>query len=137
METLGPVSIHYRKMLYFRRPPLVLTVPRVPSELALFPTAHGQPSEIRLFLMAHQPPIGNRGISDGWPPRPSEIRGGPLTAVTPRGPQPRTQPTHTRTHVLTPRRRRQDPTPPAPATCVGPARTAGRRWMCPDAPTPL
>jgi hypothetical protein len=110
-------------MLYFRRPPLVPTVPRVPSEIRLFPTAHGQPSEIRLFPMAPQPPVGNSRISDGWPTKPSEIRGGPLTAVTPRGPPAaHTANAHThRTHVLTPRRHRQDPTvkAPSPATFAG------------------
>jgi hypothetical protein len=133
-------------MLYFRRPPLFLTVHRVPSEIALFSTAHGQPSEIRLFPMAHQPPVGNRGISDDWPPRPSEIMGGPLTVVTPRGPPAaHTANAHT---FYTPRRRCQDPTPPSPATCAGPspatcagpspATFAGHlRRTCPDRRTLL
>jgi hypothetical protein len=75
--------------------------------------------------------------SNGWPTKPSEIRGGPLTAVTPRGsPAAHTANVHThRTHVLTPRRHRQDPTAkaPSPATCPDrrtPRRTARRR---PDA----
>jgi hypothetical protein len=118
-------SHHYRKMLYFRRPPLVPTVSRVPSEIRLFPTAHGQPSEIRLFPMAPQPPVENSSISDGWPTKPSEIRGGPLTTVvTPRDPPAaHTANAHThRTHVLTPRRRRQG--------------TRRRRHTCPDRRTP-
>jgi hypothetical protein len=120
-------------MLYFRRPPLVPTVPRVPSEIRLFPTAHGQPSEIRLFPMAPQPPVGNSRISDGWPTKPSEIRGGPLTAVTPRGPPvAHIANAHThRTHVLTPRRCRQDLTAKAPS----PATFAGHLPGPPDAPT--
>jgi hypothetical protein len=61
---------------------------------------------------------------------PSKISVGPLTAVTPRGP-PAAHTANTHAHTFyTPRRRRQDPTPPSSATC------AGRRWMCPDAPTP-
>jgi hypothetical protein len=110
-------------MLYFRRPPLVPTVPRVPSE-------------IRLFLMAPKPPVGNRSIFDGWPTKPSEIKGRPLTAVSRAAPRPRTQPTHTRTahtHVLTLRRRRQlqDPTAKAPS----PATFVGHLPGPPDAPT--
>jgi hypothetical protein len=123
--------IHYRKMIYFRRPLLFSTVPRVPSKIALFPTAPGQPSEISLFPMAHQPPVGNRRISDGWPPRPSEISLGPLTAVTPRGPRAaHTANAHT---FYTPRRRRQPPAPdPADATFAGHL----RRPPAPDAAVP-
>jgi hypothetical protein len=117
-------------------------VRRVPSKIALFPTAQGQPSEIRLFPMAHQPPVGNKAISDGWPPRPSEISVGPLTVVTPRGP-PAAHTTNAHTHTrstsraaVAARTRRHLRRPPAsdlrrpssPATC------AGRRWMCLDAP---
>jgi len=124
--------------MYFRRPPLVPTVPRVPSEISLFPAAHGQPSEIRLFPTASQPPVGNKPISDGWPTGPSEISGRPLTAVPRAAPRPRTQPTHTRTHtrvLTTPRRRSQraartlDPTaklrrPPARSAADAPTHRA-------------
>jgi hypothetical protein len=120
--------IHYRKTMYFRRPPLVPTVPRVPSEISLFPAAHGQPSEIRLFPTASQPPVGNKPISDGWPTGPSEISGRPLTAVPRAAPRPRTQPTHTRTHtrvLTTPRRRRQDlRRPPARSAADAPTHRA-------------
>jgi hypothetical protein len=83
--------------------------------------------------MTPQPPVGNSRISDDWPTMPSEIRGGPLTAVTPRGPPAaHTANAHThRTHVLTPRRRRQDPTAKAPS----PATFAGHLPGPPDAPT--
>jgi hypothetical protein len=124
--------------MYFRRPPLVPTVPRVPSEISLFPAAHGQPSEIRLFPTAPQPLVGNKPISDGWPTGPSEISGRPLTAVPRAAPRPRTQPTHTRTHtrvLTTPRRRSQraartlDPTaklrwPPARSAADAPTHRA-------------
>jgi hypothetical protein len=114
--------------MYFRRPPLVPTVPRVPSEISLFPAAHGQPSEIRLFPTASQPPVGNKPISDGWPTGPSEISGRPLTAVPRAAPRPRTQPTHTRTHtrvLTTPRRRRQDlRRPPARSAADAPTHRA-------------
>ena len=135
---------HYRKMIYFRRPLLFPTVPRVPSKIALFPTAQGQPSEITLFPMAHKPPVGNKRISDGWPPRPSEISIF-LTAVTPRGPlaaHTANAHTHTRStlHAAAARTRRRRRRPPSPAIFAGHLRRtfAGhlRRPPAPDAVVP-
>jgi hypothetical protein len=135
---------HYRKMIYFRRPLLFPTVPRVPSKIALFPTAQGQPSEISLFPMAHKPPVGNKRISDGWPPRPSEISIF-LTAVTPRGPlaaHTANAHTHTRStlHAAAARTRRRRRRPPSPAIFAGHLRRtfAGhlRRPPAPDAVVP-
>jgi hypothetical protein len=135
---------HYRKMIYFRRPLLFPTVPRVPSKIALFPTAQGQPSEITLFPMAHKPPVGNKRISDGWPPRPSEISIF-LTVVTPRGPlaaHTANAHTHTRStlHAAAARTRRRRRRPPSPAIFAGHLRRtfAGhlRRPPAPDAVVP-
>jgi hypothetical protein len=95
---------HYRKMLYFRRPPLFPTVPRVTAA----------------------------AISDGPPPRPSEIRGGPLTAVTTRGPPGRTHTQRTQAHTPPPAQRataaRVSPEPPPPP---GGTARARRPWLAP------
>jgi hypothetical protein len=121
------VCLHYRKMLYFRRPPLFSTVPRIPSEIALFPTAHhlgrrnkGRPPNGRYPAHTHAPnahthptPPAQRAAAARGSPEPPP----PLGAAA-RARRPWPAPPGGRRRLPAPGQRR--PWPPGPPR-LGPA----------------